>query len=195
MAFFLFYVNLCSYAEAIGSTSTLADLAAINIYPFSTYHVLTASATLSHSKILNDYWGFLIYKIDRVNDVGTGKVYNCYRCIIFNHMDEINYEAQHREEYYQKVAQGLDILLESIKTVQLEFPDYEMISGKVTSEVDAYVRQNLIRSLSDAKTRILQELQTHTDPAAQGSEPKRVVKENMQRAILFLSPCRKSFLP
>ena len=108
-------------------------------------------------------------------------------------MNEINYEAQHKEEYYQKVVQGLDALLESIKTVQLEAPDYEMISGKATGEVDAYVRQNLIRPLADAKARILQELQADSEPAVQGNEPKRFVKGNTQRAMLFYKPLQDIF--
>jgi phage terminase Nu1 subunit (DNA packaging protein) len=109
-------------------------------------------------------------------------------------MQESNYEAQHKEEYYQKISDNLDALLEVIKTVKLDASDFEVLSGKATFEVDEYMRKNLILPLSDAQTRLSgKETEATTVSKLTTEQAKKVVKGTMQRILLFSRPLQEIF--
>jgi hypothetical protein len=97
-----------------------------------------------------------------------------------------------REEVnFQRLSQGLDELLKNLNEISLGEDDYKMLSARFSDEIDSYFRDNLIKSLIDARSRVGE--MPDTDASTDAMTEKRIIKSGMQKAIIFSHPVQEVF--
>jgi hypothetical protein len=107
-------------------------------------------------------------------------------------MPEPKFESNDRDEYFETISSELDTLIEIIDTVTLEDADYELLSGRATSEVSSYIQRNLIQQLAEAKKRVGNE-DTDDDSVLSPTQQPKTTKTGMQKILLFSNPLQEIF--